>query len=47
MNIILLASTTAAPATSLSTTLQAVQLGAPTKGQRVTETKGVVLLCYV
>ena len=47
MNIILFASTTAAPASSLSTTLQAVQLGAPAKRQRVTEAKGVVLLCYV
>ena len=47
INIILFASTTAAPATSLSTTRQAVQLGAPTKRQLVTEAKGVALLCYV
>ena len=46
MNIIL-SSTTAAPATPLSTTRQAVQFEAPTKGQRVTEAKGVALLCYV
>ena len=45
--MILLASTTAATATSLSTTREAVQFGAPTKRQRVTEAKGVALLCYV
>ena len=47
MNIILLVSTTAAPATFISTTCQAVHLWAAGKRQRVTEAKGVALLCCI
>ena len=47
INIILLPSTTAAPATSIPTACQAVQLQAPGKRQRVTEAKSVALLCCV
>ena len=43
--IILFPSTTAAPATSILTSCEAVWLGAPGKRQRVAEAKGVALLC--
>ena len=49
MNIILLPSTTAAPATFIPwpTTCKATQSRAAGKRQRVTEAKGVALLCRV
>ena len=46
MNIILLPSTTAA-ANSMPSTCEPVWFGAPGKRQRVTEAKGVALLCCV